>query len=187
MGRRGYLSVAVLLLASLPLTACGEGAGADRSGGWKALETAQLSLFYPASWKALPKRERGDGVNAAASLTKDGREVAKVGVQLRFISRGDAELAVGAASAAIEFHGRIEGRWRIDVPGAEEAQRVDYVRIGDGAPGKAPDGAAINGIDVVGVDAEAQPFLVRINATSEGADRSELERIAGSVELKAGG
>lgn len=179
-----WVTAVALAGSGLLLAGCGgQGAGAAPEG-WKTLDTEQVSVSYPKEWKALPKSELSEGTDGVAVLVKDGREIAKVGVQGNFLSKGDAKLAAGAAQASIEFNGRIGKQQKIDVPGTDDAQRTDFTQTGDGAPGKAPKGAKINGIDVVGVNAEDHAFLVRIIATEDGADKDELTQIAESVEVK---
>lgn len=170
---------------ALLLAGCGGESGGGAPEGWRTLQTEKVTVAYPKGWKAVPKAELSKGTDGVAALEKGGREIAKVGVQLDFMSSGDAELAAGAAQASIEFNGRIGKQQKVDVPGTDDAQRTDFTQTGDGSPGKAPKGAKINGIDIVGIDAEDHAFLVRIIGTEDGASKAELEKIADSVEVKS--
>ncbi|MET7638218.1 hypothetical protein [Streptomyces sp. NPDC005438] len=183
---RGSLPLTALVVGALALSGCGGEESKGEPEGWKTLRTPRVTVSYPGEWKAQSAAERGEHTQGAAVVVKDGRTVAKVAVQLRFIKNGDAEMAAAAAMGSVELGGRIKGQRKVEVPGTDDARRVDYTQTGDGKPGKPAKGAKITGIDVVGVDSEDAPFLVRVSATEEGASKRTLEKIADSVRVTSG-
>lgn len=185
MKTKNALAAAALAGALVIGTAgCGSEEQTAAADGWRTLETPGITVAYPDGWKKQSASERGKHTQGAAVLVKDGRTIGKVAVQLDFMSSGDAKMAAAGALGSIELGGRVRGQEKVTVPGTDDAQRIDYTQTGDGKPGNPPEGAEIRGIDIVGVDGNDAPFLVRINATSQALGRAELEKIAESVQVE---
>ncbi|GAA2494377.1 hypothetical protein GCM10010406_33060 [Streptomyces thermolineatus] len=162
------------LLAAGTVTGCGAGTGASAGEDWKRLEAGRgaVAVSYPPDW-----RKRGNGGDGAeAVLERDGRTVARLVVKPRFMTGGTVGVAAAGAMASLQPGAKILGNEQVEIDG-REAERIRYSYEGDDGAGP------MRGLDVVALDADDEPLLVRITAGRDAVDESLLERIADSVEL----
>ncbi|MCP3820696.1 hypothetical protein NLX86_22125 [Streptomyces sp. A3M-1-3] len=165
------------------LTGCGapedgpSGAGDAR----QKLQAGAVSLSYPQGWTELPAGGRGKADAAAVLVEGTGKnrdEVAKVAVQLRFMKAGDAGTAAAGAMASVQPGAKIKGNKQFRI-GDRDAERIDYTY----AAGTAKGGERVRGVDVVTMDPDDEPVLVRINSTGDALSDAEINRIVDSVAI----
>ena len=183
--RRAAAAAGIAVLAGALLAGCG-GAGAGQGGteGWGTLSTDRLTVSYPKGWRVLPERERGRN-DAAATLTRDGVEVGRIGVQIDFMTAADSEMAALGAAGTYVTGGRTKSKRVIEVPGSEDARRVEYHdRESTGDKGTPSKGTKVRGTDVVGMDGRDEAFLVRINAVKGELSASDVDRIVESISVR---
>lgn len=183
---RGALAAAVALAAVALVGGCGADDPAAPEG-WGTLEAGSVRVSYPEGWKVQGEKDRGR-TDAAAVLVKDGAEVAKIAVQLRFMKAGDAGTAAAGAMASIQPGGKIKGNEQFKIGGEREAERVDYTYSAgsgpDQQPGGVPDGTLVTGADVVTLDAADDPVLVRINTTGNALSKQDMDKVVESVDVR---
>ncbi|MEV6651209.1 hypothetical protein [Streptomyces sp. NPDC051219] len=176
MGMAGLLGV---------LSGCGAAQdGPSGAGdGRQTLRAGAVSLSCPEGWTELPARSRGEADAAAVLVEGTGKnrdEVAKVAVQLRFMKAGDAATAAAGAMASVQPGAKINGSKQFRI-GDRDAERIDYTyAVGQGAE-------RVRGVDVVTMDPDDEPVLVRINATGNALSDAEINRIVTSVAVTGRG
>ncbi|MFI6642013.1 hypothetical protein [Streptomyces sp. NPDC050504] len=184
--RRGALAAAFALAAAVAVGGCGADEPAAPKG-WGTLEAGSVRVSYPEGWKVLEQKDRGR-TDAAAVLVKNGTEVAKIAVQLKFMKAGDAGTAAAGAMASLQPGGKIKGNEQFKIGGDREAERVDYTYSAgagpDEQPGGVPDGTLVTGADVVTMDADDEPVLVRINTTGSALSEQDVDKVVESVDVR---
>lgn len=164
----------------LLLGACGSGTGAPQ--GWRTLEADEVRVSYPKGegWSRVEGGDLGRDDDAAAVLERDGDEVARVAVRLRFMKGGDVGMAAAGAMASLQPGARIKGSDEVTIDG-RDAEKIEYTYRAS------PGGTAYQGVDVVALDGKGEPLLVRINAAEGALTGTEWKQVVGSVHLGDGG
>ncbi|UGY93375.1 hypothetical protein [Streptomyces gobiensis] len=185
--RRAAAALGATALAAALLGGCGQGGQEDGAnttddGGGNVLRAKSLSVSYPDDWEEVTP---GENIDAMAELRKDSESLGRISLRLAFVDSARPLGAANSAAATYIFGGRVEKRSQITLDGVDgEVWRNDYpTRESPGGEGLAPKGALIAGTDVVGMDKENKPFLVRINYVSGELSPAEVEEIVNSVTL----
>ncbi|MFD0021465.1 hypothetical protein [Streptomyces sp. NPDC058382] len=175
----GGATAAVLLLAG-----CGGDAESEGPAqGYERLKSPGVTVDFPSEWKAQSEAERPEAADAAAVLERDGRQLGKISVVLKYDDSGDAEKAAASALGDHELRSKIEKFKDYEVSGTDDGQRINYSFEGTGAAGAPPKGEPVNGVDVVGTDKSGDTFLVRINAAESALSSDELEKVVETVQV----
>lgn len=195
---RGFANVRVWIgvaavVAGSALPACGTGDGADESAapsGWPRLQVDRVSVSYPPDWAKADQGDFAGRTTGTVVLTRDGARVAQVAVKLRFMVGGDVGVAAAGATASLQPGARIIRNSRLEVDG-KDAEKIEYSYRAAGSGSGGGDGVAagtrMQGVDVVAMDADEQPLLVRITAAEGTVDPDVLTAIVRSISLGAGG
>ncbi|RPK42699.1 hypothetical protein EES39_20350 [Streptomyces sp. ADI92-24] len=175
----GGAAATMLLLAGCG----GQSEGEAPAQGYERLKSPGVTVDFPAEWKAQSEAERPEAADAAAVLERDGRQLGKISVVLKYDDSRDAERAAASALGDHELQSKIEKFKDYSVSGTDDGQRINYSFEGTGAAGAPPKGESVNGVDVVGTDKSGETFLVRINAAESALSPDELEKVVETVKV----
>ncbi|MGK5547291.1 hypothetical protein ACSNOH_21520 [Streptomyces sp. URMC 127] len=104
-------------------------------------------------------------------------------VQTSFMEAGDLDLAALGAEATYAVGAASKETKDIKVGGAN-VRRIDYnPQASNGLDHSPPEGTTVDGTDVVGMDAEDKPFLVRIIRKQGAVSPSDIDKIVESVRV----
>ncbi|MCF3105632.1 hypothetical protein IPZ58_29155 [Streptomyces roseoverticillatus] len=183
--RRATAAAATTALAGLLAAGCGsEKAGeAAVPEGWRTLDAQQVSVAYPKGFAELAENKLPKSATAEADLMEDGKAVARIVVQTRFMQTGDLDMAVAGADAAYEFGGTSKDKEDVKVPGTGRATRIGHEFKSSGADHSPPRGTDMTAVDVVGMDKDDKPWVVRVIAPKGKLSRDDVDRIVGSVKV----
>ncbi|MFF7728221.1 hypothetical protein [Streptomyces sp. NPDC008001] len=183
--RRAAAAAATTALAGLLVAGCGSEKGGEAAApeGWRTLDAQQVSVAYPKGFEELPKDKLPKSATAEADLVEDGKTVARVVAQVRFMQTSDLDMAVEGAGAAYEFGGTPKGKKDVKVSGTSAARRIDHEFKSSGKDGSPPRGTRMTAVDVVGMDKEDHPWVVRVTAPQEKLSQDDLDRIVGSIKV----
>ncbi|MEH6374114.1 hypothetical protein V7793_07160 [Streptomyces sp. KLMMK] len=180
--RRVAAAIVAVALGGSVLIGCGE-SGPEVPESWGALDAKEVRVSYPEGWKPVPPAQERKKNTTSATLSKDGAVVGWIAVQTSFMSAGDLNVAVAGATASYVLGGGFEKSKDIKAGGVE-ARRIDYApRASNGLDHSPPEGATIDGTDVVGMDAKDRPFLVRIIRKQGAVSPSDVDKIVQSVRV----
>ena len=186
--RRTAVAAGITALAGALLAGCG-GAGSGQGGaggdGWGTIGTDRLTVSVPKGWQELSGKALGKHNDAAATLTENGTEVGRIGVQLDFMTASDAQMAAIGAAGTYVVGGRTKSRKAVEVSGTDDARRIEYHdRKSAGRKGAPPKGSVVRATDVVGMDGRDEAFLVRINVVEGKLSERDIDRIVQSIEVR---
>ncbi|MEU1675496.1 hypothetical protein ABZ752_26220 [Streptomyces roseifaciens] len=181
--RRAVVTMGAIALAGSMLTGCSGESSPKTPEGWGTLDARQVKVSYPEGWKPVPPGEERKKNTTSATLSKDGAVVGWIAVRPSFMVAGDLELAVGGATATYVLGGEFKKATDIR-PGGVKARRIDYnPQASNGLDHAPPEGTTVDGTDVVGMDAEDRPFLVRIIRKQGAVSPSDVDKIVESVRV----
>ncbi|MFD7442524.1 hypothetical protein [Streptomyces sp. NPDC059909] len=183
--RRALVALGAAVLAAALVTGCaGDGGGGAAPEGWGTLDAKRLTVSFPKGFKPLTGAGLGKNNDAAAVLTQDGVIVAKIAVQTNFMQAGDVDMAALGARSTFVLGARAKSQKEIDVEGTDEARRVDYdTQRSNGKDNAPPEGTPIEGTDVVAMDAQDDPFLVRVIRKEGSIPAADIDKIIESVTI----
>jgi hypothetical protein len=193
---RGFANVRVWIgvaavVAGSALPACGSANRADESAapsGWPRLRVDRVSVSHPPDWAKADQGDFAGRTTGTVVLTRDGARVAQLVVKLRFMVGGDVGVAAAGAMASLQPGARIIRNSRLEVDG-KDAEKIEYSyrAAGSGGGDGVAAGTRMRGVDVVTMDADEQPLLVRITAAEGTVNPDVLTAIVRSISLGAGG
>ncbi|MEU9197059.1 hypothetical protein [Streptomyces hundungensis] len=180
--RAGAALAAVLGGALLAGCGASDHAG-EESNGWPALDARQVTLNHPATYRALDKDHLPKGVAAEADVQEGSVQVARIYVQTKFMEAGDLDMAALGASTMYEFGGTPTDQKDIEVKGTDKARMQSYAFESSGKENSPPRGTQMVGVNVVGMDREREPWVVRITAPKGKIAPADLDKIVKSIRV----
>ncbi|WP_063804376.1 hypothetical protein [Streptomyces roseifaciens] len=183
--RRAAAAAATTALAGLLMTGCGsaKSGGAALPEGWQTLDAQQVSVAYPKGFKELAKDRLPKSATAEADLVEGGKTVVRIIAQVEFMKTSDLDLAVAGADAQYTFGGAAKGKEDIKVSGTSRATRIDHEFESSGAGGSPPRGTGMTAVDIVGMDKNDKPWVVRITAPKGKLSQADLDEILKSIKV----
>ncbi|MFD7535911.1 hypothetical protein [Streptomyces sp. NPDC059819] len=171
------------VLGGALLTGCGGSDGEAKEGGWPELDAQQVTLNHPETYKLVDKRDLPKGVAAEADVKEGTVQSARIYVQTKFMQAGDVDMAALGASTMYEFGGTPTDQKDIEVKGTDRAKLQSYTFASSGKDNSPARGTRMVGINVVGMDHEADPWVVRITAPQGKISHADLDKIVKSIRV----
>lgn len=153
--------------------------------GFTPAASGAVTLAHPPAWKpAKPPK----GWSFLATLTAKGNIEARVGVITDVPQIPNATLVAESAITVVQVNvsGVQRGpSQRIDVPGADEAVRVDYSYVNPQTNAGTATGAPVRGVDIGLIIGGRQAAVVRITGLQSRLSPALVDQIVRSVAVKA--
>ncbi|MFJ2670522.1 hypothetical protein [Streptomyces sp. NPDC087525] len=159
------------------------GCGTDTTAGvvpegWGTLKTSAVTVAHPPAFTPQSAGERSTYNAAAATLTKDGKDVGMITVQLDFTNADSVDEAAIGAEAGIALGSTLGKQRKVEVAGPEgrtEARRIDFEFT--------EKGSRIKGVIVAGLDSAKKSYAVRVDAAKGRLGDGDLTKIIDSITL----
>ncbi|MFI8546741.1 hypothetical protein [Spirillospora sp. NPDC077959] len=199
-GRRGPCVVLAALLATTAAAGCAGGESKDSAKppasssktaqaqvppGFTRAASGAVRLAHPSAWKpAKPPK----GWSFLAELTAEGEVEARIGVITDVPQIPNAKLVTESAITVVQINlGKVQRgpNQKIDVPGADEAYRVDYSYPNPQAVAGTAADAPVRGIDIGLVIGDRQAAVVRLTGLQSKLPPALVDQIVRSVAVKA--
>lgn len=161
---------------------------ASGSGGYATASSARVTVEYPEGWQRVPVPKDDEKTTLLIEKIDDGDPVAEVAIADELIH---AQRVKSAARQILNTQriGTTELKRKdahhIEVHGAQDARRVDYVFSGTTAGGEKT-GDRVRATDVSVMGARNWVTLVRVSGVRSVLDDEVVEHIVGSIEFSAG-
>ncbi|QLE73705.1 hypothetical protein FGW37_20870 [Streptomyces rectiverticillatus] len=183
--RRATAAAATTALLGALVVGCGSEKSAEAAvpEGWRTLDAQQVSVAYPKGFKELAKDKLPKTATAEADLVEGGKTVARIVAQVKFMKTSDLDMAVAGAEAPYELGGTPKGKEDIKVAGAGKAVRIDHEFKSSGEDDSPPRDTEMTAVDIVGMDKDDRPWVVRITAPKGKLSQDDLDGVIKSVKV----
>ncbi|MFJ1575887.1 hypothetical protein ACIOGX_24385 [Streptomyces sp. NPDC088147] len=176
-------AAAAVTAACAAVVALVAGCGTDTTAGvvpegWGTLKTSAVTVAHPPAFTPQSAGERSTYNAAAATLTKDGKDVGMITVQLDFTNADSVDEAAIGAEAGIALGSTLGKQRKVEVAGPEgrtEARRIDFEFT--------EKGSRIKGVIVAGLDSAKKSYAVRVDAAKGRLGDGDLTKIIDSITL----
>ncbi|TDE26554.1 hypothetical protein [Actinomadura sp. 6K520] len=153
--------------------------------GFTPAAAGPVRLAHPPAWKpAKPPK----GWSFLAELADNGEVEARIGVITDVPQIPNAKLVTESAITVVQFNlGNVQRgpNREIDVPGADEAFRVDYSYPNPQARAGTVAGAPVRAVDIGVIIGDRQSAVVRLTGLQNKLTQALVDQIVRSVAVKA--